>query len=96
MIKGSLKIANELTLNGMVTDDVTVQAGGHLVVHGMCCRDLVLERGSRVELHGMVVGNVVNCGGVLAVYGMINGSLFEEAGETLISPAAKVLGQARS
>lgn len=91
-IDGDLRVQEEFNLHGMVTGSVRVDPRGILRLHGMVSRDLVLEPSSHADLYGMVIGNVVNRGGHLRVFGMINGALHHEAGETLVHPGAVVQG----
>jgi cytoskeletal protein CcmA (bactofilin family) len=90
-LEGSLEVSDELNLQGMATGNVTVVLGGVLILNGMCCGNLLLESGSRVELHGMVLGDVLNRGGELAVYGIVNGSVRTDSGQTFVSPNAKIM-----
>lgn len=87
-IRGNLEIDDDFTLLGMVTGNITVLDGGTLELNGTCHRDLIVEKGATVSLNGTVKGNVHNRGGRLEVYGIIDGRLHKEAGESFIDDRA--------
>ena len=43
-------------------------------------------------LHGMVIGDVVNNGGHLEVFGMITGKLIRNRGKSIVDPKAVIEG----
>jgi hypothetical protein len=69
MITGSLEVkANaDLTLRGMVCEDVITYDGSKLLVYGMINGSLFIK-GGIVEVYGMVCGDVVNEGGELFLH----------------------------
>ena len=88
---GNMSLDHALTLHGMVTGDITVVKGGCLVLHGMCCHNLLVEKEAKAYIHGTVGGNVLNHGGHLEVYGMVEGYVHTtESGNTLIDHNAIV------
>jgi cytoskeletal protein CcmA (bactofilin family) len=89
-IEGNLRLDYSLKLNGMISGVLTVANGGELDLTGMCSSDLVIEKGGVATIHGMVLGNTVNQGGQLKVYGSINGLITTENGETFVDENAKV------
>ena len=92
-IEGDVQLAQELTLSGMVTGNITVVDGGLLNLNGTCCKDLPLLEGAKVYLRGTVGGSVFNRGGYLEIYGTVAGSLHTtQEGSTFIDPDAVVTG----
>jgi hypothetical protein len=84
-------ILNENTeLHGMIVGNTTVTEGILLKLHGMIIGDLILEKDSTVYLHGMTKGDVINRGEILKVYGMVNGRIIRQDGETLVDSKAVV------
>jgi hypothetical protein len=63
------RVAEDFALNGVVTGSA---GGAALELRGMVAQSLLLEPGSRVELRGKVSGNVINNGGHLRVFGLID------------------------
>ncbi len=87
----------DLTLHGMITGEVIVGKKSTFILHGTCCKNLVIEQGSSVYLHGTVSGNVTNSGGILEVYGKVNGYVHTfEDGNTLIDSKAIVANGLRN
>ena len=92
-IVGNLDVENELEMHGMITGDAIVRAGGILHLHGMVCGNLIVEEGGVAYLHGSVTDNALNRGGILKIYGMVNGYLDQSLGTTLLDPKAMVDGK---
>lgn len=90
--KGDVRVEGRRTVHGMITGSVFVDIGGTLVLHGMVCKNVVISNGAEAIIHGMVVGDVENLGGVVEVFGMINGSVIERGGRTRVAPNAIVHG----
>ena len=88
-IEGSIHLDYDLTLHGIVTGDVFVAKGSVFVLHGICSQNLVVDKSSQAYLHGIVNGNVHNNGGVLEIYGIVNGYVnTSEDGKTFIATTA--------
>jgi hypothetical protein len=91
-VDGDFRVQGKFTLQGMIKGSVIVDSGGVFHLRGLVSRDLSLEPGSQADLRGLVIGDVVNRGGRLRVFGRISGALRHEAGETLVHPRAVVRG----
>ena len=89
-IEGDVEIASGLQLHGMITGVAVVKEGGIFVLHGMVCNNVIVEEGAIAKIYGMVCRDLINRGGELEVFGMVNGNLLEESGVTQVSPDAKV------
>lgn len=90
-IEGDLRLDYDLFLRGKVTGNITIVKGGNLVLLGMCEKNIIVEAGAEAYLHGTVVGNVLNQGGYLEVYGTTGGHVdTTEDGTTFIDPNAIV------
>ena len=90
--EGDIELSDELVLHGMLVGNLTVTATGVLRLHGMCTGSVFVEPGGRAQLLGMVVKDVVNRGGQVEVTGMVNGTVRDEGGHTLVRPGAVVGG----
>jgi|SRR5580704_8368431 hypothetical protein len=88
-VQGDLTLTTDTKLSGMVTGNLTASQGT-LILTGMVGRDLYVESGTTVELRGTVSGNVINRGGKLHIYGIVNGHVSELAGDTKVEPTAKI------
>ena len=93
---GDMTIQGEVRLNGMITGSATVSEGALLELTGTVVGNLNIEPGSTVYLHGMVNRDVFNRGGMLTVFGVIQGRLVREAGETEIHSESIIRGGVRS
>jgi hypothetical protein len=63
---------------------VIVEQQARVVVRGMITGNVRLARGAFLALHGGIGGHVANAGGHLDVFGVVNGSVFEQAGTTRV------------
>ena len=81
-VEGDMAIARNVLFKGRVTGHITVYRGAVLEFKGRCEKNVVLQEGAIVYLHGFVERNVINNGGVLEVYGRIDGYLATKLGGT--------------
>lgn len=88
-IVGDLRVAEDFTLNGMVTGTITVADGAHLELNGTA-HAMILESGSSATLKGTIARDVENRGGELEVFGVIAGSLRTLTGTTEVDPEAMI------
>lgn len=79
---------NSVEVTGQINGKVTLEQGGKLSLRGQINGNVVIREGSEMFLHGTVNGDVLNDGGLLHVFGVINGRLFRERGKTLIQDFA--------
>jgi len=91
-IEGGTILTEDTQLNGMIVGVTTVSRNCILHMHGMIVGDLIVEESATVYLNGMVNGNVTNCGGILEVYGTVNGNILRQKGKTFIHPNAAIRG----
>ena len=89
-IEGNTPINEDTQLHGMIVGSTTVSRNSILQLHGMIIGDLILEENSTVYLHGMVNGNIINNGGYLEVFGIVNGKIIRESGKTIIDSNAGI------
>ena len=89
-IEGNTTISEDTQLHGMIVGSTTVLQKNVLQLHGMIIGDLILEENSTVYLHGMVNGNITNNGGYLGVFGIVNGKIIRESGDTIIDSNARI------
>ncbi|HEX9987006.1 MAG TPA: polymer-forming cytoskeletal protein [Chloroflexia bacterium] len=85
-----ITLEEDLRLHGMVVGSVTVSPNVTLELNGYVTENVIVLPGARVELHGRVGGNVRNTGGRLKVWGVIDGLLMREAGDTIVYSGARV------
>lgn len=86
-IKGDVTISENTELLGMIVGNVRV-IDSIFELDGTVVGNLILEENCIVNLHGTVNGHVINQGGDLKVFGVINGTLQEIAGQTWIDTSA--------
>jgi cytoskeletal protein CcmA (bactofilin family) len=91
-IEGDVLLNEDTKLHGMFVGMTTVSSGVTLILHGTVTKDLIVEEDSKVMLHGMVIGDVVNNGGHLEVFGMITGKLIRNRGKSIVDPKAVIEG----
>jgi cytoskeletal protein CcmA (bactofilin family) len=90
-IAGDIRLDFDLTLYGTVTGSVTVVEDGFLLLYGTCNQNVILENKSKAYIYGTVVGNALNNGGYLEIYGTINGFVkTSNEGNTKIDPYAVI------
>jgi autotransporter passenger strand-loop-strand repeat protein len=85
-------MAKRLTGNvdGVIDGDATVAQGTHLCLNGMITGNLTIEADASCELRGTVIGSVINSGGELQVFGLIQGSLVRQGGRTVVDSRASI------
>lgn len=79
-------ITEVVVLTGMTMDSVVVADGGVLVLLGVGGQDVVVQPGGEAYIYGMVLGNALNYGGYLEVYGIVGGYVHTDDGTTLVDP----------
>lgn len=89
-VEGNTILSEDTQLHGMIVGSTTVSENILLQMHGMIIGNLILKVDSEVYLHGMVNGDVINKGGYLKVFGIVNGKLIRESGDTVVDPKAIV------
>jgi autotransporter passenger strand-loop-strand repeat protein len=77
-------------VDGVIDGDATVAEGTHLCLNGMITGNLTVEAGATCELRGTVIGSVINNGGDLQVFGLIQGSLVRQGGRTTVDSRANI------
>jgi cytoskeletal protein CcmA (bactofilin family) len=87
-VSGDVMIQEDTQIQGIVSGKVYVGPGANLLHQGMILGALTLERDSEVNLFGFVKGDVVNKGGMLKVFGTVNGTVRTESGNTTITKDA--------
>ena len=78
------------TVDGVVEGDATVAPGTRLCLNGMITGNLTIEADAACELRGTVIGSVINIGGELQVFGLIQGSLVRQGGRTTVDSRASI------
>ena len=91
-INGDYTIDADLEFHGMVTGNATVIKNVNLILHGMICKSLSVEKDGFAVIYGTISGDLVNKGGRVEVFGMVNGKLIENYGETIIHSGAVING----
>jgi hypothetical protein len=89
-VKARLIVEDELTLDGMAVEGVTVQSGALLILNGTVVGDLVVQRDARADVNGTVHGDLVNEGGTVNLKGVVRGRVNTVSGKTNIDPKAVV------
>lgn len=89
-IEGDAIINEDTQLFGMIVGSTTISEKASLQLHGMIIGNLILKEDSKVYLHGMVNGDVINKGGYLEIFGIVNGKIIREKGETIVDSQAIV------
>lgn len=89
---GTIIIQDEQVLTGVINEVLIVSAGGDLTLLGMSDRDIIVEEGGAAYIYGIAVQNVLNRGGELEIYGVVDGYVHTDAGNTFIAPEALIVG----
>jgi cytoskeletal protein CcmA (bactofilin family) len=89
-IEKDIDIEEDTTIHGMIVGNVQVLDGVTLHLHGMVIGQVLLKEKSNVYLHGTVNGDVINQGGMLEIFGVVNGKVVKESGKTIIDSNAIV------
>jgi len=96
IVRGTLEsplcVDSELEVQGTVSGSIRVRKPGRLVLRGVCKGHVVLEAGARAELWGIVQGNLINEGGHVSLFGLLEGHAERSGGTTCISADSIVRG----
>jgi len=84
-------ITDVMVLTGMTMDSLVVADGGVLVLLGVGGQDVVVQPGGEAYIYGMLLGNALNYGGRLEVYGIVGGYIYTDGGATLVDPETIVI-----
>lgn len=87
-----LSVSSSLAIHGLVYGPICIESSGSLVLHGMCESDVVVEAGGKAELWGVIKGNVINRGGDVHVFGIVDGWIARIAGSTAVSNDSLIRG----
>ncbi|KIL46946.1 hypothetical protein KP77_25150 [Jeotgalibacillus alimentarius] len=87
-IEDNIEIEEDTVLRGMIVGDVQVIGSAEFILSGMVVGDITLYENTNVYIRGTVSGDVINKGGSLEVYGVIDGKLIKEQGTNLIDKDA--------
>lgn len=77
-------------IDGVISGSVTVHEPAELVLNGVISGSLNVNKNTYVRLNGIVNGDVTNVEGKLDIYGIINGRLLTDNGETFVHKEAIV------
>jgi hypothetical protein len=75
-----------------ILGSVIVEPPATVIVLGMITGEVRVARGAAVVVHGGIGGDVANAGGNLDVFGVVNGSVFEQGGGTRVHRGAVIYG----
>lgn len=89
---GETVLSSELTLNGMCESTMQVKDGGMLYLNGTVVGLLTVHPGGTALIRGTAAGGVINAGGKVEIWGLVNGGLVREHGETVVRPGRLVGG----
>jgi len=89
-IEGDATLREDTAFHGTINGSMTVAERVQAFFHGIVNGQLILNNNSTVYLHGTVNGDVINRGGHLEIFGVVNGRVMREAGESTIHPKAIV------
>ena len=90
-MNGPVTIEEDLSLDGMIAGDATVQRGVTLELGGMITGNLNVEPGARAIIRGMVNGLIRNQGGYIEIFGTVGGVAdLSPDGRIVFHPGASV------
>lgn len=84
-VESPLVVDGELEVRGTVTGPLHVSKTGAFVLRGVCKGDVVVEPGATAEIWGIVEGNLINRGGSVSLFGLVEGYSQRVGGQTTIS-----------
>jgi hypothetical protein len=70
-MEGSVVFDRDTAFHGMVVGNLTVESGIRADIHGVVTGTLVIRPGAIVDMHGKVDGGVLNEGGQVRVFGIV-------------------------
>lgn len=85
-LEAPLVVDSALEVRGTVAGPLRVLASGALVLRGVCEGDVVIDSDAQAQIWGIVQGNLINLGGHVCVFGMIEGYVRQVSGQTVVSP----------
>lgn len=89
-INHDVTLTESTQLYGMINGTVTVLEKINFQLHGIVTGNLILKKHAEVYVHGTVNGDITNEGGILVVFGNVDGTITTKDGKTSIDANAKV------
>lgn len=90
VIKQDMQIDTDVIITGIVTGNIVIERGGLLILTGMGNGRITVNQSGKCEVHGMFNGIIENNGGILNIFGVVNGSIIENSGNTIIDTNAVI------
>lgn len=84
-LEGPLLVDSALEVCGTVVGPLRVTSTGVFVLRGMCEDDVVIDANARAEIWGIVQGNLINRGGKVCMFGLVEGYVQRTSGQTAVS-----------
>lgn len=85
-----LHVYSKIALFAPSVFPIHVHKGGHLLLLGTAVGNVSVRTGGIAVVYGLVVGEVLNEGGQLQVFGRIIGKLTETAGSTCVHASSQI------
>ena len=95
---GNVTVTDErVVISGSLRGNLTVGSSAEVELRGVAIGNVTVLGTGRLSIRGTVIGDVTNSGGLVEVFGRINGHLRERAGLTTVHPGAWIeLGAGKS
>ncbi len=84
-VESPLVVHSDLEVRGTVAGSLRVSETGAFVLRGVCEGDVVIEVGACAEIWGIIEGNLINRGGRVCLFGLVQGYSQRLGGQTNIS-----------
>ena len=89
-IQGDYIVKENCKLHGLVTGSVTVEENVSLDIHGMVCKNVLVMQGAILHSHGTVGGKILNQGGLVEIWGVVEKDIDNMSGSVVIHKDAIV------
>lgn len=87
---GDVLTTEDITIRGILDGQLSVNAHHNAHIFGIVTKNVIAYKDSAVRINGIVKGDVINKGGIIEIYGIVNGRLTTIDGDTRVSPNAIV------
>ncbi|MBS3921613.1 MAG: hypothetical protein KGZ37_00515 [Nitrosarchaeum sp.] len=88
IVKQDMCIDYDLKVTGIIIGNTIIENNGVLILSGIGNGTLTINHTGKCEMYGIFNGIIENNGRTLNIYGIVNGSIIKNSGQTKIDPNA--------
>jgi hypothetical protein len=92
IVKRDIIADEDVVISGILEGDVYVNKNVNVQINGIVNGNLKITSVSSIKISGTLNGDIINDGGIIEVFGVMNGKIDSENGQCFIHPDAMISG----